>query len=327
MGIEFNTKVLVVDDEKHILSSIKRLFIDHDNVDVITTTSPIEALEIIKSEDVALIVSDNMMNEMKGVELLSKVRNLSPDTVRILMTAYADLPTALVAINTNEVFRFIVKPWENSVMIETIDEAINRFNLIRSLSEADEGTMLSLAQTIELKDPYTKGHCDRVAVYALAIADAVDIPERDMKTIKHGAWLHDCGKIGVPESILNFAGPLNDNEMDTIKKHPEWGVDVIRHARVSDKVKNIILYHHERFDGKGYPFGKKGEDIPLEARIVAVADVYDALITDRPYRKKYNKEEVKEMVLSMVGTFFDPKIVTSFFSILDGIDLMENDPA
>lgn len=317
--------VLAVDDELQILNSIERLLKRDEGISMLKTQSPIEALEIIRSKEISLIISDNMMPEMKGIELLSKVRVESPETVRVLMTAYADLETALEAINTDGVFKFIVKPWDNSVLKDVIDEGVKRHRLIKSLQMADEGTMLSLAQTIELKDPYTKGHCDRVATYALMIADLYNISEEVKTRIKHGAWLHDCGKIGIPESILNFNGPLSDSEMDIVKKHPQLGIDVIKHVKVSDEVKNIILYHHERVDGKGYPTGISKEDIPFEARIVAVADVYDSLSTKRPYRKALDKDKVKEIVLSMTGTNLDPEIVEKFFVLIESNDQIKTD--
>ena len=308
--------VLVVDDEEHILSSIERLLMDVDNIRVLKTLSPLDALDMVRENEVAAIVTDNLMPEMKGMELLKKVRAVSPDTVRILMTAYADLPTAIEAINSNEVFRFIIKPWENEVLENAILDGVNRYSVIESLQDADEGTLLSIAQTIELKDPYTRGHCDRVAAYALLIADRFGIDEAKQKQIKYGCWLHDCGKIGVPESVLNFNGRLSENEMKVILNHPTWGGDILKHVKVSDEVRNIVLCHHERFDGKGYPAGTCSTDIPIEARIASIADVYDALYTDRPYRKGHPKEKVMAIMKGMRGTFFDPELFDIFLTII-----------
>ena len=191
---------------------------------------------------------------------------------------------------------------------------------MQSLKKGDEYALYSLAQTIELKDAYTKGHCDRVAKYALAIADVLGLEDTLKEHIRQGSWLHDCGKIGVPEAILNYNGPLSSEQMDIIKKHPCWGADVVRLAHLSETVVNIILYHHEHYDGTGYPVGLKGEDIPLEARIVNVADVFDALTSERPYRGRMAREKAIEILIDNKNTCSDPSITDIF------IDLLEKEP-
>lgn len=309
--------VLFVDDEENILRSIGRVFSEND-FRMLTAGSAEEALHLVRKENIAVLVSDNLMPGMRGVELLSKVKEISPDTVKILMTAHADLPTAIDAINKGEVFRFIVKPWDNDDLVNTVQEGINRYRMIRSLRKADEPTLLSLAQTIELKDPYTRGHCDRVAGYALLIADALELNDGIKKAVKYGSWLHDCGKIGVPEKILNDSESLDEGSFSIIKKHPQWGADVARQAQLSEGIINVILYHHEKYDGSGYPSGITGQDIPLEARIVTIADVYDALTTDRPYSKGHNAEDAKGIILSLKGNHLDPEITDIFLARLSG---------
>jgi len=308
--------VLLVDDEEYVLNSIERLLADHDGIRVLRAASADNALRLIREEPVAVIVSDNMMAGMKGTELLARVKGLSPDTVRILMTAYADFPTAIEAINRGEVFRFIVKPWDDNLLVRTVQEAAGRHHLVRSLRVKDRAILLSLAQTIELKDPYTRGHCERVAGYALMIAEALNLPEASKKDIEFGSWLHDCGKVGIPERILNSRGRINEEDFEIIKKHPLWGADVARQAQMSDVIVNIILYHHEKFNGKGYPSAIMGEQIPVEARIVAVADVFDALTTDRPYRAGFSNEKALEIISSLKGESLDPEIVNLFLSEL-----------
>lgn len=300
--------VLFVDDERTVLEYASSVFRD-SGVNVLTAHSPREALEIFAGQEIAVLVSDNIMPEMSGLELLSQVKNMSPDTVKIMMTAYADLPTILTAINNSEVFRFVTKPWQEEEMIKAVKDGIRRFRLLKSMKKEDEFVLHSLAQTIELKDPRTRGHCDRVATYALQIADRLDMPEEMKKEIKYGSWLHDCGKIGVPEAILNANRALTEEEFNVVKKHPIWGVDVARKANLSIVVQNIVLCHHERFDGMGYPAGLKGNEIPYEARIVAVADVYDALSTERPYRKGYSMKKTLAIMDEITGHALDPPIV------------------
>jgi putative nucleotidyltransferase with HDIG domain len=308
-----NDAVLLVDDEANILNALARLFLDRD-VRVLRAENGEEALGIVRKEPVAVVVSDNLMPGMRGVELLSRVRDVSPDTVRVLLTGYADLSTAIEAINRGEVFRFHVKPWVDEEIVHTVEEGVRRYQVVRSLRQGDEATLRSIAQTIELKDPYTRGHCDRVAAFALKIAEGLGLQEGTLRAIRHGSWLHDCGKIGVPEAILNFPGKLSAADFEVVKKHPGWGAEVGRQANLPAEVINIILYHHERFDGRGYPTGAKGTEIPLEARIVAVADVFDAMSTDRPYAKGYDRAEAMRVMGVLRGAALDPQLVDIFLA-------------
>jgi len=306
--------VLFVDDEKTILNSIDSIFIDSD-IRVLWAENAQKALDIINKEEIAVIVSDNQMPGMSGIDLLSQVNETSPDTFKILMAAYADLGTAVEAINSGQIFRFIIKPWQNESLIKTVQEALEQYSIIKSLRSSDENTLLSLAEAVELKDGYTRGHCERVADYALMIASELNLKDEIMKAIRHGSWLHDCGKIGVPEDILNKNGPLDPDEYEIIKNHPKWGADVARKAAMSELIINIIHFHHERYDGSGYPSGLNADEIPFEVRIVTVADVYDALTTNRPYRDKYSIEKTMEIMHIMRGSVFDPDILDLFLDM------------
>lgn len=310
-GNKIADTVIFVDDEEYIRNSIVRLFSGID-MHVLSASSAGEALSHFQREEIAVIVSDHQMPGMKGIDLLTKIREIFPDTMKILMTGYADLATAVDAINRGEVFRFITKPWEDDAFIQTVQEAITRYQIVQSLKKKDEATVLSLAQTIELKDPYTRGHCESVARYALMIADALHFSDERKKELRYGSWLHDCGKIGVPESILNKNGPLDECEFDIIRKHPRWGADVAVQAHMSENIVDIILHHHERYDGSGYPSGLQGHAIPHSARIVTIADVFDALTSDRPYRKGFDMEKSVEIIRMMEGNVFDPEILDVF---------------
>jgi len=258
------------------------------------------------------------MPGMRGVELLSRIKESSPHTVKIMMTGSADLATALAAINSGEVFRFVLKPWKKSEMLLAVKDGIRRYRVLQSLQREDEFILHSLAQTIELKDASTKGHCDRVATLALRLAAARHVPDRICREIRFGSWLHDCGKIGVPEAILNAERALTPEEFLVVKKHPEWGCEVVRKANLSKTVQDIVLYHHERYDGTGYPFGLKAQEIPLPAQIVAAADICDALTMDRPYRPGLTGSALRELLLSMKGTNLDPDLVELLFALLEG---------
>jgi len=307
--------VLFVDDEQSIRNAIERMFIERDDMRCLFAASGQEGLDILEKEEVWVVMSDYLMPGMRGIEFLSKVKGRWPDVIRIMMTAYADLSIAIDAINKSEAYRFVTKPWKNQELIDIVDESLMRYHLIHSLNSNDETVYLSLAQTVELKDHYTKGHCDRVARYSVDLARSAGLDEGIINDIKHGSWLHDCGKIGVPESILNNPGPLSEDDMETVKQHPRWGSEVARQARMADAVVNIILHHHERFDGNGYPSGLKGGHIPIEARIVAITDVFDSLYSDRPYRKAYDFDQSIEIMHEMAVTHFDPKLMELFIPI------------
>ena len=308
-------EILFVDDEDYILDIATQIFADR-GIDILTSNSPVDALDKLKKHEIAVLVSDNHMPGMRGLELLSRVKIISPDTVKILMTGFADLETALEAINRVEVYRFVVKPWENSQLVAIVEDALERYRLVKSILRGDQNTMRSLVHALELKDPYTRGHSERVANYAIMIARKLGLTEEAQAAIRYGSWLHDCGKIGVSENILNNEGPLDDAEVHVIRNHPLWGADVARKGSLSGAIVNVILSHHERFDGKGYPAGLVGDEIPLEARIVSVADIYDALTTERPYRMAYAPERALEMLESMKGNVLDPELVDCFSSAM-----------
>ncbi|MFA7404617.1 MAG: HD domain-containing phosphohydrolase [Pelobacteraceae bacterium] len=311
--------VLFVDDEASSLHAIKQLFSYDTVMRLLVASSGEEALEVIRKEDVWLVVSENSLPGISGIELLERIRHISPATGRILMTAHADLRTAIDAINISEAFRFITKPWDNIELKSVVREALERSEVVRELAHCAEGTILSIAQTIELKDPYTRGHCDRVAEYASTLAMKVGLPEESIAYVKYGGWLHDCGKIGVPKAVLNFPGRLDEPSMKIIHRHPLWGAEVARQAGLPADVVNMILYHHEKYDGSGYPYGLKGEEITIEARIVTIADVFDSLRTRRPYRAACSSDQVREIMREMSEAFFDPQLMELFQAIAEEV--------
>lgn len=311
--------ILIVDDEPFILSAISRLLAD-SGYEVLTAGNAEQGLALLRNREVALVISDNCMPGRSGIDFLAQVKLLSPKAERMLMTAFANLDTAIDAINRGEIFRFIVKPWDNDKLLGAIEDSLLRYRLVNTLKVGGEAMFLTMARMIELKDPYTRGHCDRVAGYARAIAEQLNLNHAMLKEIQWGSWLHDCGKIGVPEHVLNYPGKLSATDFDFVRKHPEWGASVVSQAGLSQHVINIVLYHHEHFAGGGYPFGLKGQQIPLEARIVAVADVYDALITDRPYRPAHPVQKVRIIMEEMKHSILDPSLVDLLFLTRDRLD-------
>lgn len=311
--------VLFVDDEVSILQEIQRLFSDDAALRLLVASSGEEALEIVRKEEVWLVVSDNQLPGLSGIELLERIRHISPTTGRILMTAHADLKTAIDAINISEAFRFIIKPWDNAELKFIVQEGLERSEVIRALAHCEEAAISSIAQAIELKDPYTRGHCDRVAEYASTLAIRLGLPKESLVHVKYGGWLHDCGKIGVPGAVLNFPGRLDEPSLKIIHRHPLWGAEVARQAGLPPEVVKMILYHHEKYDGTGYPYGLKGEEITLEARIVTIADVFDSLRTRRPYRAACTNDQVRVIMREMSEAFFDPQLMELFQAIAEEV--------
>ncbi len=195
---------------------------------------------------------------------------------------------------------------------------IEKMNLVldRDLMEMIYG----FACTIEAKDSYTGKHVENTSIIAERIAQILKLPESEIENIRHAAVLHDLGKIGIDERILSKKGPLTAKEREAIKAHPSIAAGILREIHSLRGSVPAVLYHHERFDGKGYPLGLKGEEIPLSARIVGIADVYQALTSDRPYRKAYPKNKALEIIRQESGRQFDPKIVEAFLKVIDQLD-------
>ncbi len=191
------------------------------------------------------------------------------------------------------------------------------FELYTKMRKMYLETIRTLAAAIDAKDPYTKGHSERVAEMAVALAQELNLPERDIETIEYTALLHDIGKIGVDERILSKNDGLTSEEFNKIKEHTITGAKIIEPVEFLKDSYKAIYHHHERYDGDGYPDGLKGEDIPISARIIAVADAYDAMGSDRPYRKKLKQDKIMKELTEQSGKQFDPEVVKALISVLD----------
>jgi putative nucleotidyltransferase with HDIG domain len=188
-------------------------------------------------------------------------------------------------------------------------------------TEAVVSTIYALAATVDAKDHNTYGHSKKVTEYATTIAEAMGYKPEDLEQIRVGAMLHDIGKIGVSDSILQKKGKLTPDEMQKIQAHPNTGVAIIRHIKSLQGCLAAVQYHHERFDGTGYPAGLKSNNIPLDARILAVADAFDAMTSDRPYHKRRSYDDAIQELIDCAGTQFDPEIVKVFVSCAKSLGL------
>lgn len=190
------------------------------------------------------------------------------------------------------------------------------FRLYADIRQSYLKTVRTIASAIEANDPYTKGHSERVSELALGMGKELGFPEQELQKLEYVALLHDVGKIGIPETILNKPGPLSDVEYEEIKHHSAIGADILQKIHFLSTKSNIILHHHERLDGSGYPMGLTGDNIPLEARILAIADAYDAMTSDRPYRKAKSPKDALDELVNCSGVHFDPDLVKVFLRLI-----------
>lgn len=312
-----NEKVLFVDDESHILSSYQRQLGKSCNLE--TALGGDKALEqISKSGPYAVIISDQKMPKMDGIELLSRVREIAPDTVRIMLTGYADLDTAIEAVNSGYIFRFLTKPCPPETLVQAVEAGKEQHKLILAdrelhtlikLKKAMEGIITGFSTIVETRDPYTAGHQERVTRLSVAIAEVMGVEEDRISALRLAAMVHDIGKIYVPADFLNKPGKLSEVEYSILWTHPTIGRDILKSVDFVWPISEIVMQHHERLDGSGYPKGLSGEDIYLEARILSVADVIDAMDSHRPYRPSLGMEKALEEIRSKQGSHFDSNVV------------------
>ena len=332
--------ILIVDDEGNILKTLERLMED-EGYRIFFADSGFKGLEIIKHEDIHLVISDQKMPGMDGIKFLYEVKKTSPDTIRIMLTGFADVNIAIQAINEGEVYRFITKPWNNVELLSTVKQGIEYYDLKMELGRlnkriqsqnielkewnfkleqkvADQtknirdlflDSIKSLVFALEAKDKYTEGHARRATEYAAYICKKMSLLKEYTEDIILGSLLHDIGKIGITESILNKKKKLTKAEYDHIQTHVLIGERILTPIIKNETVLKIVRHHHENIDGSGYPDGLKGTAIPLEARIVAVADTYDALLSKRSYRKSTDNVKAIKELRKFSGTQFDPEIV------------------
>lgn len=314
-------RILLVDDEEDNLALMNRT-LRHD-FSVVRTTSPEDALYILKNEDIDIIISDHKMPEMDGVEFLKRSCEIRQECVRLLVTAYSDSSILIDAINHGKIYRYIKKPWEPSELLLVVKAAVEYFylkrendKLIKDFKDLFAGTINAIIEALDAKDAFTLGKSKRVTFFALKMAEYFNLKPEESSKLELAGLLHDIGMIGVSEEILSKTEKLTENEFETIKKHVLNGVKILEDIKQLRQVIDVMKYHHERYDGGGYPFGLKGEDIPFSARILAVADAYDSMISDRSYRTGLSYQDALKIVDEQSGLQFDPVVVQAFKTIL-----------
>ncbi len=326
-----NEKILVIDDELAPRESIRMVL--KDKYDVSTASGAIEGMELITNNAVDLVVMDIKMPKMDGITALREIKKKHPYTEVVLLTAYASLETARDAIRFGA-FDYLIKPFDKDDVLVVVEKGLKKRRTNKGLKlERDilldrasyleeqvtsarsnimnyyEGTVKALNLTIDAKDHYTYNHSSRVAKLSSLLANAYGVQQSAIMEIEHAASIHDIGKIGIEEAILRKNGGLTDDEYDEIKKHPKIGARIVQSIPFLEEAIPVILNHHERYDGKGYPEGIGGDEIPLSARIVGVADAIDAMMSFRPYRDALLMSKVISELKENSGIQFDPDIV------------------
>ena len=325
--------ILLVDDEVNNLQLLRRT-LRHD-YNIITAANGKEALEIIENRgsEIALIVSDQKMPEMQGTEFLKQVSDTYPDIIKILLTGHLDVDAIVDSINDCHLYQYIVKPFDPEELKLTIETGIEKFDLInnktvilKDLRELFYKTIKLISSALDAKDPYTHGHSLRVTMYSLILAKALNLDDNTLEEIETAGLLHDIGKIGIPQNILCKPGRLTDEEYEVMKSHPAQAEKMLMGIKKLTVVSNWLRTHHERWDGRGYPNGLKGEEIPISGRIIALADTYDAMTSTRSYRKALSHETAISEIQRCSGTQFDPVLAELFIKCQDEIRAAKEDP-
>lgn len=319
--------ILLVDDEADNLALLYRTLRGTYNLE--KTTSPLQALEILKEKKFELVISDHKMPEMDGVEFLKRVQLEHPHVMRILLTAYSDANILIDAINYAKIYRYIKKPFNPDELQLIVSSALEYYQLkhdndklIADLKELFSGTIKAIMEALDAKDSFTSGRSKRITYYSVQIAKQLGLSSIDVGKIELAGMLHDIGMIGVSDDILYKIDELSQEEYNEIKKHITYSVKILEDIKQLKDVVEIIKFHHEKHDGTGYPHGISGEDIPIGSRIIAIADAFDSIISNRAYREKTDIKMALDKIKEASGTQFDPIIVKAFEDCFDSIEMI-----
>ena len=308
--------ILVVEDDAHIRDVLSGLLgtLGYRMLMAASAEQALDALNVVSPD---LVLTDVHLGAMSGIELCVRLKadpryELMPV---VILTAVGDLEARVAGLAAGA-DDFFTKPVA-FVELRTRLGVLLRVRLLLSQLERAEAVITTLALTIEARDPYTLGHCDRLSRYAVAVGEGLGLDPEMVRSLRLGGYLHDLGKIAVPDGILLKPGPLDPIEYERIRAHPGAGSDLVLGLRSMELVRPIMRHHHEKWDGSGYPDGLKGEAIPLGARIISVVDVFDALHTERPYKAALSRSEaVSTLIRETDLGYWDPRVVETFLEIL-----------
>jgi len=349
--------VLFVDDEVNILKAVQRL-LRHEPMHVLCASRAEEALDLLARNPTQVVVTDQRMPEMSGVDLLSSVRERHPDVVRMMLTGYTEMTIAVDAINRGEIFRLITKPWNDDELRATLRQACDHYDLKQEIKRLNQvtreqnfklqdmnrnleekvrertkqlaekhqelrfayvQTIGALAEAVDAKDAYTRGHSERVGVYASKVAAEMGFPKEFIERVYIAGLLHDVGKIGVRDAVITKPDRLSAEEYREIMEHPEIGAKILEPVTFLADIVPCVRHHHEWFDGsdRGYPHRLRADQIPLPSRIILVADTVEAMTSDRPYRIALSLEDVVRELQKYSGSQFDPVCADAMLRLLE----------
>jgi len=341
-------RILVVDDDESI-REIMSSMLSHAGFECRSVTSGHEALAALQADNnFALMLSDLAMEGMDGFTLLDRIRRVHPQMPVVMVTAVHDISVALAAMRSGA-YDYLLKPFERDQLLATVRRALENRRLkmenlayqnkletlvsartellqralselegaMRELERSYDITLEALGDALDLKDAETEGHSKRVTAFTMAIARAMELPSDKVRVIARGAFLHDVGKMAIPDAILRKPDRLTPEEQMRMREHAFLGYQMLRKIRFLHDPAQIVYAHQERYDGTGYPRGLKGDQIPIGARIFAVADTFDAITSDRPYRAAQSIPAARREIQKYSGHQFDPQVVEAFMSISD----------
>jgi len=332
-------RILVVDDETPVREAVCSI-LNHAGFECYPVTSGGDALTVLRSnESISIVLSYLTMEGMDGLTLLSRMRQDFPEIPVVMVTAVHDISVALAAIR-NGAYDYLLKPFEKEQLLAMVRRALETRRLrlenlayqtkleslvsartealrkaLTELERSYDITLEVLGEALDLKDAETEGHSKRVTAFTIAIARQMKLPQERIRIIARGAFLHDVGKMAIPDAILRKPGRLSPDEQDIMRQHAYKGYQLLRNIPYLQEAADIVHSHQERYDGSGYPRGLKGEQIPLGARIFAIADTFDAMTSDRPYRAAQSVSSGRREIERHAGKQFDPEIVKVFLEV------------
>jgi putative two-component system response regulator len=320
-----SANILVIDDDFGVRESLKMTL--KDKYFVFTTANTDEAVINLKNLNPEMIFLDIKMPKVNGLDFLKHMRSMNSTIPIVMITAYPSTQTAITALR-NGAFDYIIKPFSLSEIHTVVERALSHRgelskteSLIHNLRKDIQKNFFSITQTllltIDAKDSYTATHSKDVAWLFSLVAKELGISKSQIKILKQGAFLHDIGKIGVSDTVLMKPGALSDEEFNLIKRHPEIGYKILEPVDFLKEGLLIVRHHHEWYNGGGYPGGLKGTEIPYETAIFSIIDNYNALTTDRHYRKRYSHKMALEIIKEGINTKFAPNLTEKVLTIID----------
>ena len=331
-------RVLVVDDEAHVRSMLGST-LERNGYEVQLAASGREALEALAQGTYDLVLTDIVMQDLNGIALLERVHAQHPNLPVVMVTAIHDISVAIDSMRRGA-YDYLLKPFERDHLLGTVERALKhrqvleeshnyqqsleqmvraRTEMLRhameDLEHSYDVTLEALGDALDLKDSETEGHSKRVTAYTIALARAMGLAPAEIKVIARGAFLHDIGKMAIPDDILRKPGTLTPEEQEVMREHCTRGYHMLKKIPFLAAAAEIVFSHQECFNGSGYPRGLAGRQIPVGARIFAIADALDAITSDRPYRKARSFDAAREEILRCSGTQFDPAVVEAFLKI------------